>query len=249
MENVRGKLTLDGMIAALAGLPLDFSPGEAWNYSVSTDVLGYLVGVISGMPFEDFVRTRITEPLGMSDTAFFVPPEKAPRLTCCYNRDEKGVMALQDDAPTSVYLTAPTLVSGGGGMVSTAADYLKFCAMLLAGGNAGGVRYLSRKTIALMTANHLPGGKDLTQLSRSLFSEETNAGVGFGLGFAVLIDPAKTLLAGSPGQFYWGGAASTAFWIDPAEDLIVIFMTQLIPSSAWPIRRELRTLVYAAFDD
>jgi CubicO group peptidase (beta-lactamase class C family) len=111
------------------------------------------------------------------------------------------------------------------------------------------VRYLSRKTIALMTANHLPGGKDLTQLSRSLFSEETNAGVGFGLGFAVLIDPAKTLLAGSPGQFYWGGAASTAFWIDPAEDLIVIFMTQLIPSSAWPIRRELRTLVYAAFDD
>ncbi len=249
IENARGKLTLEAMIAALGKLPLEFSPGEAWNYSVSTDVLGYLVGVISGMPFEDFVASRITGPLGMTDTAFSVPADKADRLTCCYNRDAKGDLALQDDSPTSAYLTAPTLFAGGGGLVSTAADYLKFCQMLLNGGQAHGQRYLSRKTIALMTANHLPGGKDLTQMSRSLFSEATNAGVGFGLGFAVMLDPAKALMAGSAGEYYWGGAASTAFWIDPAEDLTVIFMTQLLPSSTYPIRRELRTLVYAAFDD
>jgi CubicO group peptidase (beta-lactamase class C family) len=128
-------------------------------------------------------------------------------------------------------------------------DYLKFCQMLLNGGQANGQRFLSRKTIALMTANHLPGGQDLTQLSRSLFSEATNAGIGFGLGFAVNIDPAKVLLPGSVGEYYWGGAASTAFWIDPAEDLVVVFMTQLLPSSTYPIRRQLRTLVYSAFDD
>jgi CubicO group peptidase (beta-lactamase class C family) len=121
--------------------------------------------------------------------------------------------------------------------------------MLIGGGAVGGTRLLSRKTIALMTANHLPGGKDLTELSRSLFSEATNAGIGFGLGFAVNLDPARVLLPGSVGEFYWGGAASTAFWVDPAEDLIVVFLTQLIPSSTWPIRRELRTLVYSAFDD
>jgi CubicO group peptidase (beta-lactamase class C family) len=249
IDNARGKHSLAQMISALAKLPLEFSPGEAWNYSVSTDVLGYLIEVISGMKFEDFVRTRITDPLGMADTAFSVPAEKAGRLTCCYNRNEAGDMTLQDDAPTSPYLKAPTLAAGGGGLVSTASDYLKFCRMLLAGGQAGGRRFLSRKTIELMCANHLPGGQDLTQLSRSMFSEETNAGVGFGLGFAVLMDPAKALLPGSAGQYYWGGAASTAFWIDPAEDLIVIFLTQLLPSTAWPIRRQLRTLVYSAFDD
>jgi len=244
-----GKLSLEGMVDALAKLPLDFSPGDAWNYSVSTDVLGYLIQVLSGMPFEDFLRTRLIEPLGMVDTAFHVPTAEAPRLTACYGAGAGGALALNDDPPASGYLAAPAFYSGGGGLVSTAADYLKFCQMLLAGGKLEGQRFLSRKTLDLMTVNHLPGGRDLTQMSRSLFSEETNAGVGFGLGFAVVVDPARTLLAGSAGQYYWGGAASTAFWIDPAEDLIVVFMTQLTPSTTYPIRRELRTLVYAAIDD
>jgi CubicO group peptidase (beta-lactamase class C family) len=244
-----GPHSLEGMIGELARLPLEFSPGEAWNYSVSTDVLGYLVQIISGVPFTDFLRTRLIEPLGMVDTAFHVPSAKASRLAACYGRGPDGVMALNDDPPSSGYLAPPAFYSGGGGLVSTAADYLKFCRMLLNGGKFDGVRFLSRKTIDLMTVNHLPGGLDLTQMSRSLFSEETNAGIGFGLGFAVALDPAKALLPGSVGQYYWGGAASTAFWIDPAEDLIVVFMTQLTPSSLYPIRRELRTLVYSAFDD
>ncbi len=243
------KASLADMIDALAALPLEFSPGEAWNYSVSTDVLGYLIETISGVGFADFVRTRITEPLGMVDTAFHVPAEKAVRLPACYNRGEDGRLKLQDDPAASAYLAPPVFYAGGGGMVATAADYLAFCRMLLAGGQSPGGRLLSRKTVALMTANHLPGGADLTRLSRSMFSEATYAGIGFGLGFAVNLDPAKVLLPGSVGEFYWGGAASTAFWIDPAEDLIVILMTQLIPSSTYPIRRELRTLVYSALDD
>ena len=244
-----GKLGLAAMIKALAGVPLEFSPGEAWNYSVSTDVLGYLIETISGKSFADFLRQRIFEPLGMFDTAFHVPAETADRLAACYNKGEDGRLKLQDDPAKSAYLAPPRFYSGGGGLVSTAADYLAFCRMLLAGGQAAGERLLSRKTIELMTANHLPGGSDLTQLSRSLFSESTYAGIGFGLGFAVNLDPVGVLLPGSRGEYYWGGAASTAFWIDPAEDLIVIFMTQLLPSSTYPIRRELRTLVYSALDD
>jgi CubicO group peptidase (beta-lactamase class C family) len=243
------KLTLAAMIDKLSGMPLEFSPGEAWNYSVSTDVLGYLIETISGMPFQDFLRQRLIEPLGMTDTGFEVPAAQSARLAACYGRGEHGALALQDDPTTSGYLAPPAFYSGGGGLVSTASDYLAFCNMLLADGKAGGVRYLSRKTIELMTANHLPGGGDLATLSRSLFSEATNAGVGFGLGFAVNLDPAKVLLPGSAGEYYWGGAASTAFWIDPMEELIVVFMTQLIPSTAYPIRRELRTLVYSAIDD
>jgi len=242
-------LTLSEMIEALAGIPLEFSPGDAWNYSVSTDVLGYIIERVSGMPFQDFLKSRIIDPLGMIDTDFHVPPEKARRLAACYTPGPKGALLLQDDPATSPYLAPPRFISGGGGLVSTASDYLAFCRMLLTGGAARGTRFLSRKTLGLMTANHLPGGVDLTQISRSLFSEDSNAGVGFGLGFAVSLDPAKGLSAGSKGEFYWGGMASTAFWVDPAEDLIVIFMTQLVPSSTYPIRRELRSLVYAAIDD
>jgi CubicO group peptidase (beta-lactamase class C family) len=241
--------TLDSMIADLATIPLEFSPGEAWNYSVATDVLGYLVGKISGMPFEQFVQSRILDPLGMTDTGFFVPGDKAHRLAACYAADGKGGFTLYDDPASSVYLAPPAFVSGGGGLLSTAADYLTFCRALLNGGELGGVRLIGPKTLRLMTTNHLPGGRDLTELSKSMFSEATNAGIGFGLGFAVTMNPALALLPGSPGEFYWGGAASTAFWIDPAEELIAIFMTQLIPSSSYPVRRELRTLVYAAIED
>jgi CubicO group peptidase (beta-lactamase class C family) len=241
--------TLDDMIRRLAGVPLEFSPGAAWNYSVSTDVLGYLIGKISGTPFPEFLRSRVLEPLGMSDTGFHVRRGSEQRLAACYAATPTGGMKLQDDPATSPYLQPPTLFSGGGGLVSTAADYLRFCRMLLNGGSLDGVRLLGRKTLEMMTMNHLPDGKDLPALSRSLFSEATYNGVGFGLGFAVTVDPSRTLIPGSRGEFSWGGMASTAFFVDPAEDLVAIFLTQLIPSSTYPVRRELRTLVYSALED
>jgi CubicO group peptidase (beta-lactamase class C family) len=241
--------TLDSMIEDLAKIPLEFSPGEAWNYSVSTDVIGYLIGKISGKPFEQFLKERIFDPLGMNDTGFFVPSDKAHRLAACYSADGKGGMKLQEDPTTSSFLSPPSLISGGGGLCSTAADYLCFCRALLNGGELGGVRLIGPKTLALMTTNHLPGGRDLTEMSKSLFSESTYAGVGFGLGFSVTMNPALTLIPGSRGEYAWGGAASTAFWIDPAEELIAIFMTQLLPSSSYPVRRELRTMVYSAITD
>jgi len=252
--------TLDSMIEDLAKIPLEFSPGEAWNYSVSTDVLGYLVGKIAGMPFEQFLKERIFNPLGMNDTGFFVPSDKAHRFAACYSADpqggfnplaadRKGTLTLQDDPATSSFLSPPSLVSGGGGLCSTAADYLTFCRALLNGGELGGIRLLGPKTLKLMTSNHLPGGLDLPGMSRSLFSEATYNGIGFGLGFAVTMDPAQTLIAGTPGEFNWGGAATTSFFIDPAEELITIFMTQVLPSSAYPLRRELRTMVYAAITE
>lgn len=245
--------TLDEMIEKLGTLPLEFSPGEAWNYSVSTDVLGYLVGKVSGMAFEDFLKARIFEPLGMIDTAFYVPQEKVSRFCACYAIgalgsnvvSEKGP-TLQDDPHTSPYREPPSFVSGGGGLVSTAADYMRFARMLLRGGELDGVRLLGPKTVELMTANHLPGGVDLPRLSRSMFTEAAYEGVGFGLGFATTIAPASTLIPGSAGDFFWGGAASTFFWVDPREDMIVLFLTQLLPSTAYPIRRQLRTLVYSA---
>jgi CubicO group peptidase (beta-lactamase class C family) len=249
--------TLETMIEDLAKIPLEFSPGEAWNYSVSTDVIGYLIGKISGQPFEQFLKERIFDPLGMSDTDFYEPAEKAHRFAACYSADPKGGMTfhtaerkatltLQDDPATSSFLSPPTLISGGGGLCSTTADYLTFCRALLNGGELGGVRLLGPKTLKLMTSNHLPGGRDLPEMSRSLFSEATYNGIGFGLGFSVTMDAAKTLIPGSAGEYAWGGAASTSFWIDPAEELIAIFMTQVLPSSAYPIRRELRTMIYAA---
>ena len=252
--------TLDTMIADLAKIPLEFSPGEAWNYSVSTDVIGYLIGKISGMPFEQFLKERIFDPLGMADTDFFVPADKAHRFAACYNADlggmmsfhaaeKKGGLTLQDDPATSSFLARPSFISGGGGLCSTAADYLTFCRALLNGGELGGVRLIGPKTLALMTTNHLPGGRDLPEMSRSMFAEATYNGIGFGLGFSVTMDPAKTLIPGSPGEYAWGGAATTSFWIDPKEELIAIFMTQVLPSSAYPVRRELRTMIYSAIAD
>ncbi|HEX2560437.1 serine hydrolase domain-containing protein [Phenylobacterium sp.] len=244
-----GQLTLEGFIDQLAKLPLEFSPGEAWNYSVSTDVVGYLVQKISGQPFQDFLKQRIFDPLGMNETGFEVPAGQEKRFSACYNITPKGGLKLQDDPTTSGYLAPPAFYSGGGGLVSTTADYLKFAQMLLNRGALNGVRLIAPKTLQLMASNHLPGDADLTQMSRSMFSESTNAGVGFGLGFAVVMDPPKTLIPCSKGEFYWGGAASTAFWVDPVEELTAVFMTQAMPSSGYPIRRELRTLVYAALEE
>jgi CubicO group peptidase (beta-lactamase class C family) len=244
------ELDLDGLIGALAKVPLEFSPGSAWNYSVSTDVLGYLVGKISGMPFDRFLGERVLAPLGMDDTAFVVPENKRARFAACYALDAKGNMKLQDDPEKSAYLAPPHFLSGGGGLVGTAPDYMKFCHMMLAGGvTADGTRLLGPRTIALMTLNHLPGGRQMYEMSKSLFSEANNAGVGFGLGVAPTVDVAATQVAGNVGSYFWGGAASTTFWCDPKEELAVVFMTQHLPSSSYPIRRDLRTMVYAAIED
>jgi len=252
--------TLQSMIEDLAKIPLEFSPGEAWNYSVSTDVIGYLIGMISGKPFEQFLKERIFEPLAMKDTDFFVPAGKAGRFAACYSAspqgamtfhasERKGDLTLQDDPATSTFLSPPSFISGGGGLCSTAADYLTFCRALLNGGELSGIRLVGPKTLALMTANHLPGGRTLPEMSRSLFSEATYHGIGFGLGFSVTLDPVQTLIPGSAGEYAWGGAATTSFWIDPGEELVAIFMTQVLPSTAYPIRRELRTMIYAAITD
>lgn len=246
MESWYNGLTLDEFVAALGKLPLEFSPGDAWNYSVSTDVLGAVVQRLSGMDLDAFFADRIFAPLGMHDTFFEVPADKLDRLTDCYTLAPGKGRILYDPGATSAWARRPRLLSGGGGLVSSAHDYHRFCRMCLNGGELDGARIVGRKTIELMTMNHLPGGSDLASMSKSLFSEATNAGVGFGLGFAVTTDVAKTMIPGSAGEYYWGGMFSTAFFIDPVERIDMVFMTQLSPSNAYPIRRELKTLIYSA---
>lgn len=246
IEGWWGPHDLDGVVATLAGIPLEFSPGEAWCYSVATDILGLVIERLSGQRLDAFFAERIFGPLGMDDTFFQVPADRIDRLADCYTLHPETGVTLHDRAEASAWARAPRQFSGGGGLVSTAADYHRFCRMLLDGGALDGVRILSPKTVALMTMNHLPGGGDLAGMSRALFSEATNAGVGFGLGFAVTINTAPTLVPGSVGEFYWGGMFSTAFHVDPVERLIFIFMTQLSPSSSWPVRRELKSLIYSA---
>jgi len=246
IENWHGNLDLDGFVAALGELPLEFTPGEAWNYSVSTDVLGAVVQRVSGMPLAEFFRTRIFAPLKMEDTFFAVPADKTDRLTDCYTFVPGKARELFDRGAESLWSQMPKLVSGGGGLVSTALDYHRFCRMCLNGGELDGARIVGRKTIDLMTRNHLPGGSDLSRMSKSLFSEAANAGTGFGLGFAVNIDVARSMIPGSVGEYYWGGMYSTAFFIDPVERLTMVFMTQMSPSNIYPIRRELKTMIYAA---
>jgi CubicO group peptidase (beta-lactamase class C family) len=243
---------LQGMIDQLAQIPLDFSPGTAWNYSVSIDVLGYLVEKLSGISFGEFLRTRLFEPLGMDDTAFYVSSDKTERFTSCYQPETANHgLKLQDDARESTYATPPLLESGGGGLVSTAHDYLRFCRMMLNGGTLDGVQILSPKTVALFSLNYLPGGGEIADMALpGMFSESGYAGVGFSLGCGVNVDVAKTRLPGSLGEYFWGGAAATAFWIDPKEELTVVFMTQVIGSPArLTLRRDLRTLVYSAMTE
>jgi CubicO group peptidase (beta-lactamase class C family) len=243
---------LQGMIDRLAQIPLDFSPGTAWNYSVAIDVLGYLVEKLSGMSFGEFLRKRLFEPLGMSDTAFRVPSDKTERFASCYQPKTQGRgLKLQDDGRESTYAEPPMLESGGGGLVSTAHDYLRFCRMMLNGGTLDGVQILSPKTVALFSLNYLPEGREVADMALpGMFSESGYAGVGFSLGCGVNVDVAKTRLPGSLGEYFWGGAAATAFWIDPKEELTVVFMTQVIGSEArLTLRRDLRTLVYSAMTE
>jgi CubicO group peptidase (beta-lactamase class C family) len=243
---------LPEMIEQLARIPLDFSPGTAWNYSVSIDVLGYLVEKLSGMSFGDFLRTRLFEPLGMNDTAFWVPDDKTERFTSCYQPETGGTgLKLQDDARESTYAKPPRLESGGGGLVSTAQDYLRFCRMMLNAGTLDCGQILSPKTVALFSLNYLPEGREIADIALpGMFSESGYAGVGFSLGCGVNVNVAKTRLPGSLGEYFWGGAAATAFWIDPKEELTVVFMTQVIGSEArLTLRRDLRTLVYSAITE
>ncbi len=242
---------LQAMIDQLAQIPLDFSPGTAWNYSVSIDVLGYLVEKLSQMSFGEFLRTRLFAPLRMDDTAFHVPSDKIERFACCYQPALPGGLKLQDDARESHYARPPMLESGGGGLVSTAHDYLRFCRMMLNGGTLDGVRILSPKTVALFSLNYLPDGREVADLALpGMFSESAYAGVGFSLGCGVNVNLAKTRLPGTLGEYFWGGAAATAFWIDPKEELTVVFMTQVIGSEVrLTLRRDLRTLVYSSITE
>jgi CubicO group peptidase (beta-lactamase class C family) len=243
--------TLEQACDAWARIPLLFQPGAEWNYSVSSDVLGRVVEVASGQSLDEFFASRIFGPLGMTDTSFYVPPDDASRLAVLYGlgRDRNRSRL---DTMGAAATREPSMLSGGGGLISTATDYNRFLSMLLdfdgsPGGSLDGVRLLSPRTVRYMGRNHLPGGVDLETFGRPLFAESPMRGVGFGLGFAVMLDPAAGKYDCSAGELSWGGAASTAFWIDPAEELTVTFFTQLLPSSAHPIRSQLRQLVYQSF--
>jgi CubicO group peptidase (beta-lactamase class C family) len=244
---------LTGMVDQLAKIPLDFSPGTAWNYSVAIDVLGYLVEKLSGMSFGEFLRTRLFEPLRMHDTAFYAPEDKIKRFASCYQPSDGGDgLKVQDDGQDSAgYARPPKLESGGGGLVSTVHDYLRFCRMMLNGGTLDGVQILSPKTVALFSLNYLPDNRQIVDMAfPGSFSESGYAGVGFSLGCGVNVDVAKTRLPGSLGEYFWGGAAATAFWIDPQEELTVVFMTQVMGSPVrLTLRRDLRTLVYSAMTE
>jgi CubicO group peptidase (beta-lactamase class C family) len=236
-----------------AGFPLLFQPGTEWNYSVATDVLGRVVEVASGQRLDEFFSDRIFGPLGMTDTAFWAGPAVQPRLAALYTPGKDG-KATRLDALGKGALNEPRMLSGGGGLVSTAAGYDRFTQMLAhrpdsPAGELRGVKLLGPRTVGYMTRNHLPGGADLETFGRPLFAEAPFRGVGFGLGFAVMIDPVPGKVTGSAGEISWGGAASTAFWVDQEADLTVSFFTQLLPSSTYPIRAQLRQLIYQALTD
>jgi CubicO group peptidase (beta-lactamase class C family) len=242
--------TLESVTALLAEHPLKFHPGTHWNYGLSTDIVGRLVEILSGLRFDEYLAREVFEPLDMVDTGFYVPEPHLPRLAALYQYRPANTPKLLEEGPFGIRVTSPpSYLSGAGGLVSTTHDYVAFCRMLANGGQLDGRRVLGRKTIELMTRNHLPGGATLQDLAVGGFGEANFDGVGFGLGFAVGLGPAATAMAGSAGEYYWGGAASTAFWIDPVEDLFVVFMTQLFPSAAYPFRAQLRALVYQALDD
>jgi CubicO group peptidase (beta-lactamase class C family) len=239
-------LDLAGCCEVWAGLPLLFQPGSEWNYSVSTDVLGRVVEVVSGQSLDEFFAERIFGPLGMTETAFSVAADDAERLAALYSPDPETGRATRNAVIGNIALEPPTALSGGGGLVSTAADYNRFIQLLLNEGELDGVRLLGPRTVRYMASNHLPGGADLEAFGRPLFAETTFDGVGFGLGFSVVMDPVANKSPGSVGEFAWGGAASTAFWVDPVERMTVLFLTQLLPSSTYPLRSQLHQLVHQA---
>jgi len=243
-----GKEPLAVFLRKLGRVPLMFQPGSHFMYSISTDVCGALVELLSGQSFQTFLQEHVFEPLQMHDTAFFVPEGKRERFAANYQFRPDRTLELIDDPTTSQYLREPVFFSGGGGLVGTTRDYLRFCEMLRRGGELDGQRLLAPRTIELMRKNHLPGGKLLSSLAVGRYAESNTQGIGFGLGFASTVDQAE---AGSvsQGEYYWGGAASTIFWVDPKEQLVVIFMTQLMPSRTFDFRGQLKSLVYSSLVD
>jgi CubicO group peptidase (beta-lactamase class C family) len=250
MASIRTDHDLEAMVERLAASPLRFHPGTRWLYSLGIDVCGRLVEVMSGRRLDRYMEEEIFGPLGMTDTAFSVPEGDVARFAACYARSSRKELVLVDDPATSAYLTPPSFLAGGGGLVSTMGDYLRFCSMLLGGGEVDGHRILGRKTVELMTANHLPGGGQMADFALpGGYGEVGFDGMGFGLAMAVNLGPAESGGIGSPGDYMWGGAASTTFWVDPAEELVVVFMTQLLPSGTFNFRGQLRSLVYPAILD
>lgn len=242
--------SLEQMADQLAAEPLRFHPGSHWLYSFGTDMCARLVEVLSGRPFDEYLRSEVLGPLGMVDTDFWVPDDRLERFAANYGRDEHKRLVLIDDPRDSEYRRRPAFLSGGGGLVTTMPDYVRFVRMLLGGGRLDGVRVLARKTVELMTVNHLPGGTDMASMALpGAYGEGGFEGMGFGLTMAVGQGPAATGMAGSRGEAMWGGAASTRFWIDPSEDLAVVFMTQLMPSGTFDFRGQLHALVYQAISD
>ncbi|GAA4908008.1 CubicO group peptidase (beta-lactamase class C family) [Actinomycetospora succinea] len=249
--SVPAGLDLAGCVEAWARMPLVFQPGSEWNYSHATDVLGRLIEVVSGQALDAFLDEHVLGPLGMTATGFVV--DDPDQLAALYVQNPAtGRALLAETAGMGAMareVLEPTWLGGGGGLVSTAADYHRFTQMLLGRGEVDGVRLLGSRTVDYMGRNHLPGGLDLEQVGRPLFAEMPFDGVGFGLGVAVVTDPVRYRTPASVGEMSWGGAASTAFWVDPAERITAMFMTQLLPSSAHPIRTQLRGLVYQALVD
>lgn len=239
--------TLETFVEKLSGVPLHYSPGEKWMYSYATDVCGHLVEVLSGKPLDVYFREHIFEPLGMVDTAFNLVPDKVDRFAANYQRKPDKSLELVDDPRESTYLAEPSFFSGGGGLIGTTADYLRFCEMLRCNGTLDGERIIGSRTLDLMTKNHLKDGSDLTSMAVGAFSETAYEGIGFGLGFAMTL---SDVAAGTVGQgdYYWGGAASTIFWADPAEELVVVFMTQLMPSATFNFRGQLKSIIYGAIE-
>jgi len=243
-----GQDSMTTFLDKLAQVPLLYQPGERWMYSLATDICGALVEVISGKPFDQYLQDEIFGPLGMVDTAFAVAPDKLDRFCANYQRGPDKQLKLMDDPATSDFARPAAFKSGGGGLTGTVADYARFCEMLRRGGELDGARVLGPRTLELMHMNHLAGGKDLSTVALGTFSETANDGVGFGLGFASTLGQVETGALGV-GDYYWGGAASTIFWVDPKEDLTLVFMTQLMPSGTFNFRGQLKSLIYSAIVD
>ena len=256
-QPVAAGVTLSEMVDRLAELPLLYHPGSAWRYSLATDVLGRVVEVVAGESLDMVFAKRIFEPLGMDETGFFVSEENLDRFAAMYSpvegyrfganvttTPENASLAPLDTPEQSPFRLPSAFLSGGGGLVSSTTDYLRFAQMLANGGEGNGTRLLGRKTLELMTMNHLP----MNLLPIGIGVDEIS-GYGFGLGFSVLVNVAQAAALGSPGSYGWGGAATTSFWVDPVEELVGMFMTQFMPSSFYPVVQEFRNAVYGALVD